>query len=559
MTENSEGPASTRSKAPSLLAGAVALAGLVNVLEAVLVKEPSVLEWMEQFLPFSFSQRSRLLLLGAGVFQILLSRGIYRRKRAAFLVCLGLLLGLPLLHLTNAFDWHHAIVQLALAAALICWRGQFRALSDGPSVRAAVRISIVLLAATTVFGVVSIRAFGGQIAGQRSIARDVQTVWELVFLQSTDTLVPVGRRAEVVFRTISEAGMLFGFAALFLLLRPILPHRSGYQRDNHSARRLIDSWGVDPLDEFALLHDKRHFVSRDGNSFVAYAVWRDVAVTLGDPIGTPESCRTALREFSAFCDRQDWIPVFYEVRSDHLDLYRAADFRVFKVAEDARLDLAAFSLAGGKFQNLRTANNKATKSGWRIEWHAGREMPPRLREELAAISTEWLHARHAVEMTFDLGSMTDESLERADVAVLLDGNARTISFASWLPYAKGTGRTLDMMRHRPADRGVVDALVVGSLLKFQGDGIAEASLGNAPLANIEGKDLDSLEEKAVRLLYERFDRYYGYRNLFDFKNKFHPVWTGRYLAYRGLGNLLPAVVGVVRVHLPSGLARFLRS
>lgn len=559
MTDGATGGAWSRSKAPSFLAAAVALAGAVNILEAVLVKEPAVLQWMEQFLPFSVSQRSRFLLLGAGIFQLLLSRGIYRRKRAAFLLCLGLLLGLPLLHLTNAFDWHHALVQLALAAVLIHWRDEFRALSDGPSVRMAVWISVLLVAVLTVCGMVSIHAFGAQIAGQRSPARDLQTVWELVFLQSTDTLAPIGPQAGVVFRTISEAGVVFGLAALFLLLRPILPHRSGYQRDDASVRTLIDLHGTDPLDEFALLHDKRHFVSNDGKSVVSYAIWRDVAVTLGDPVGAPESCRAAILEFVAFCARQDWVPVFYEVRGDFLDAYRQAGFRVFKVAEDARIDLRGFALAGRKFQNLRTAHNKIAKSGWKAEWHAGRSLPASLHAQLASISDEWLAARHAVEMTFDLGSMTAESLENAEVSVLVDQSGRVLAFASWLPYAKRSGRSLDMMRHRPADRGVVDPLVVASLLKFQAEGVAEASLGNAPLANIESKDLDGLEEKAVRLLYERFDHYYGYRTLFDFKDKFQPAWAGRYLAYRGMGNLLPAIAGVVRVHLPGGLTRFLRS
>ena len=559
MTDRAARHAWARSKAPSFLAGAVALAGLINILEAVFVKQPDVLQWMEQFLPFSVSQRSRLLILGAGIFQFLLSRGIYRRKRAAFLISLGLLLGLPLLHLTSAFDWHHALVQIALAAALIHWRDEFRALSDGPSVRMAVWICVLLLTLLTIFGLVSIHSFAAQIAGERTFLRDVQTVWELVFLQSTDTLAPVGRQAEIVFRTISEAGLLFGLAALLLLLRPILPRRSGYQRDESIARALIDKWGADPLDEFALLSDKRHFVSKDRRAFIAYAIWRDVAVTLGDPVGPVESCRAAILEFVAFCARQDWIPVFYEVRGDLLDAYRDAGFRSFKVAEDARLDLRSFALAGRKFQNLRTAHNKIAKSGWRVDWHAGSALPPDLHEQMSAVSAEWLKARHAVEMTFDLGSMTAESLDNAEVSVLLDNTDRVLAFASWLPYAKGSGRALDLMRHRPSDRGTVDPLVVASLLKFQADGVNEASLGNAPLANIDGKDLDSLEEKAVRLLYERFDHYYGYRTLFDFKDKFHPVWSGRYLAYRGLGNLLPAVAGVVRVHLPSGLTRFLRS
>lgn len=548
-----------RSTAPSFLAGAMAMAGMVNILQALPSKESAALEWIEQFLPFSVSHRSRLLMLGAGIFQLLLSRGIYRRKRAAFLVCLGLLLGLPLLHMASAFDWHHALAQLALAAALLYWHDEFHALSDGPSVRVAVRISILLLAVLTLFGLASIHSFAPQIEGVRSFPRNLQTVWELIFLQSTDTLVPAGHQAAVAFQTISDAGLLFGLVAVFLLLRPILPHRRGFQRDDPALRALIDAWGVDPLDEFALLPDKRHFLAAHGRAAVAYALWRDVAVTLGDPIGPPDSRHTAIMEFANFCARQGWIPVFYEVRADHLDAYRAAGFRIFKVAEDARLDMPKFSLAGRKFQNLRTAHNKAVKSDWRITWHAGASLPHALHAELASISTEWLQARHAVEMTFDLGSMAPESLAVSELSVLTDANGRVLSFASWLPYAQGVGRVLDMVRHRPADRNVVDPLIVGALLKFQSDGLTEVSLGNAPLANIHAASATAPEEKAVRLLYERFDHYYGYRALFEFKDKFHPAWSGRYLGYRGMPSLLPAIAGVVRVHLPGGLTRFLRS
>ncbi len=559
MTEPLPRLSGRRSHTPSILAAAVALAGLINLVQALLAKEPEVLVWMEQFLPFSVSQRSRVLLLGAGLFQLLLSRGLYRRKRAAFLLTLGLLATIPLLHLGSAFDWHHALVQLLLAAALLHWRGEFQALSDGPSVRWAVVISLLLFVALSAFGLATFHAFGSQISGERGVWRELQTAWELIFLQSTDTLLPLGAQAEVAFRTISEAGILFGLLALFLFLRPMLAGRTNTPRDPATIRALIKEWGIDPLDEFALLSDKRHYVASDGRAAVAYAIWRDVVVTLGDPIGPPEAVRGAIVDFANFCTRQDWSPVFYEVRADHLEVYRSAGFRLFKIAEDSRIELAEFSMAGRKFQNLRTAHNKAVKSGWTTAWFAGHALPGPLHAQLHAISHEWLAARHVIEMTFDLGSMAPESLEASEVSVLLDEGGRVLTFATWLPYARGTGRSLDMIRYRPSDRGVVDPLMVACLLEFQQRGLVEVSLGNAPLANLEQRDLDSLEEKAVRVLYERFDKYYGYRTLFDFKNKFHPRWSGRYLAYRGVGNLLPAMAGVARVHLPGGFAKFLRS
>lgn len=559
MAEGAHGSSARRSRAPAILACAVGLSGLVNVWEGLWAKEPAVLDWMQEFLPFDISQHSRMLLLSGGLFLLLLSRGLYRRKRAAFLLTLGLLAVSPMLHLSSAFDWHHAVAQLALAAALFRWRGEFRALSDESSVRWAIVISAVMLVLLTAFGLASFHAYGSQISGQRTFWREVQCSLELIFLQSTDTLTPEGQQAAVVFRTISEAGVLFGLTALVLFLRPVLPHRTRHWRHPETAREIIAGHGCDPLDEFALLPDKRHFVSSGGGALVSYALWRDMAVTLGDPVGPPAKVRAAIAEFIAFCARQDWCPVFYQVRSDYLKEYRAAGFRIFKIAEDSRIDVSGLSLAGRKFQGLRTAHNKMSKQGWSVQWLEGRSLPAGVLNELAEISSAWLAARGAIEMTFDLGSLSPESLGPADVAVLRDASGRALAFATWLPYAQGRGRSLDMMRHRPTDRNVIDSLVVGCMLDYRARLLGEISLGNAPLANLDQREIDSLEEKAARLLYERFDQYYGYRSLFEFKNKFHPRWSGRYLAYRGVPNLLPAVAAIVRVHLPEGLAKFLRS
>jgi lysylphosphatidylglycerol synthetase-like protein (DUF2156 family) len=91
-------------------------------------------------------------------------------------------------------------------------------------------------------------------------------------------------------------------------------------------------------------------------------------------------------------------------------------------------------------------------------------------------------------------------------------------------------------------------------------GVEEVSLGNAPLANAEQNPcLYGREEKAVKFLFDRFNRYYGYKSLFEFKKKYQPAWQGRYLGVRPSVNLVLAAVALVRVHLPQGLLRILWS
>ena len=538
-----------------------AVSGVVNVVEALLPKPFDVLEWMAQYSPFHVSERTRVLLLAGGFLQLVLSRGLFRGKRAAWALSLGVLVVIPLLHLGRAFDWHHAMLQSLLIVAFVIWRGDFCARSDGPSVRWALLIGVSALCVLIAFGLIAVVHFKGEISGSQDFGARLRTVLELIFLQGSDTLDPASARAEAVFRAVSDAAILFGLLIVFLFLRPVLPRRMKASNDREAIEQLIAQHGRDPLNDFALLPDKYHhfYGTGDRKCVISYALWRDIAVTLADPIGPPELMPEAILDFDLFCARQDWQPVFYEAPEETASAYRTAGFRTFKVAEDARIDLKAFTVSGGKFQNLRTALNKIRKAGWRYEWFHGSALEPSLQASLRAISDEWLSARHGTEMTFDLGSFAPDSLKRAELCVLFDEKNLPIAFASWLSYARATGRSIDLMRHLSTHRGVMDALIAESLLDFQRRGLTQASLGNAPLANIKNESLDSLEEKVIRYLFERFDTYYGYKSLFEFKRKFHPTWRGRHVACRSVAHLLPAAAAIVRVHLPSGLFKYIRS
>ncbi len=543
------------------LALCFAVSGVVNVVEALLPKPFEVLEWMAQYCPFHVSERSRVLLLAGGFLQLVLSRGLFRGKRAAWALSLGLLVVIPFLHLGRAFDWHHAVLQSLLIFAFVIWRGSFCARSDGPSVRWAFFIGGSALCVLTLFGLIALPHFEKEIAGSQNFGANLRAVLELIFLQRTEILDPAGARAEAVFRAISEAAVLFGLLTVFLFLKPILPRRTESSANREAIEQLIARHGRDPLDDFAFLPDKHHhfYGAGDRRCVISFALWRDIAVTLADPIGPPEVVPEAILDFDLFCAKQDWRPVFYETPEESAQAYRAAGFRTFKVAEDACIDLKAFTVSGGKLQNLRTSLNKIRKAGWRYEWFRGSALEPPLQASLRAISDEWLSARHGTEMTFDLGSFTPESLQRAELCVLFDEKNRPVAFASWLPYAQATGRSIDLMRHRSSHRGVMDALIAESLLDFRRRGLAQASLGNAPLANTESGSVDSLEEKVIRYLFERLDAYYGYKSLFEFKRKFHPNWRGRHVAYRSVAHLLPAAAAIVRVHLPTGFFKYIRS
>lgn len=545
-----------------LVAWFVATVGLIDILEAFLPKEPGVIEWMEPFLPIDVSESSRLGMYLSGFCLLGIARGVWRRKRAAWWIAVVLLSLTTILQLARELAFHHAFLAAGILGLLIWRRRDYIAESDRGSIRWALILGIPLFIAVFVYAVFGLVHLRGQITGRVDVAGAVQTASELIFLQSTDSEIATTPHATTFFIQVSAGGMFCGLIMVVLLLRPVFERSVTSSANLARVRKIIDDYGCDPLDEFALLPDKRYFFASSQRSFFGYALWRNFAVCLVGPVGPSEEWLSATRDFVRFCAAQDWQPVFYFARSELRPIFSQCGLKSFKVGEDARLSVTDFNLKGGKFQNLRTACNKARKEGKVLRWYQPQDGPfdYGLEAQLRIISDEWLRAKQGTEMAFDLGSFNLEQIRKRGAATIFDADSKLEAFATWLPYKQGSGRSLDLMRSHSSAKGLMDFLIVESIDHFRELGVEEVSLGNAPLANVEqNRQLYGREEKAVKFLFEKFNRYYGYKSLFEFKKKYQPVWQGRFLGFLPNGNLLLIALALVRVHLPQGLIRILRS
>jgi phosphatidylglycerol lysyltransferase len=199
--------------------------------------------------------------------------------------------------------------------------------------------------------------------------------------------------------------------------------------------------------------------------------------------------------------------------------------RSFKIGEEARLSVTDFNLKGSKFQNLRTVCNKARKEGKVLHWYQpGSGIPDHgLEAQLKLLSDEWVREKQGTEMTFDLGHFDLAQIRKIGAAAIFNAEGRLDAFATWLPYRQGRGRSLDLMRSRSDAKGVMDFLIVESIDHFKAQEVQEVSLGNARLANVDENVKQYLrEERVVKFLFENFNRYYGYKSLFEFKKNTSP-------------------------------------
>jgi phosphatidylglycerol lysyltransferase len=224
------------------------------------------------------------------------------------------------------------------------------------------------------------------------------------------------------------------------------------------------------------------------------------------------------------------------------------------MAEEAIVELPSFSLAGGKRAALRSMVHKVTRMGLEVRrYDRARGAEPLVDQQLEEISEEWLAEKRLGEMGFSLGRFSLESLDDVFVFLCLAGE-RVIGFTTWRAYFGGRGALLDLMRRRrDAPSGTMDLLVARSLEELRAAGLEEASLANAPLANVGGPRGGL--EKGVALLFESLNAFYGYKSLFQFKKKFSPRWEGRYLVYPRGADLPRVAYALSSVHGAGGLRR----
>ena len=547
-----------------VLAWLLLLSGAANIIEAIIPKSQSVADWMEQWVPLEVSQGSRLLILLFGLIQIMVSRGIFRGKKTAWLVASSAMGITVLLHLGRAWDWQHASWSLLLFTILLWRRRDFTAESDAASSRWGFLIGGGAMLALLVYSYSTVWHYAPQAHLRRDPAVIARTSAGLVLFQNLAAEVHESRRALRAFQGVQLASAIVMLGTLFLLLRPVLGRRLRIAAGElERVASLVALHGCDPMDCFALLPDKRWFFhgAKDGaESVIAYGLWRNYAVALAEPIGPDEQRQEAMNAFREFCAQQDWRASFYCCHERNRKNWESSGWLGFHIAEDARLHLNTFELKGSDFQGLRTSLNHARKAGWTFRWYEGSPVDHGLEAQMRLLSDAWLAAKGGTEMGFDLGAFSLEVIRIHGTGCVLDAGGRLLAFATWPPYARGKGRSIDLMRSAEGARGAMDFLILESITRFKGEGIEEVSLGNAPLARVasEGEKVQG-GEKVVDYLFENFNQVYGYKPLFEFKRKYHPDWQGRDLVFESHAHLPSISAALIRLHAPKGLLQMLLS
>lgn len=544
-----------------VLAFLVAAMGLINVLSAFFAKGPGRIELLLSLLPLEILHATRTVTVLAGAALLFLAYGLARRKHQAYRMVLVSLLVSTVAHLIKGLDYEESMGSVTLVLGLLLIRPQFTARSDPPSMKRGLLTVAAALLFAYLYGIWGFYFLDGQFNVNFSLPfASVETVRQ--FFTFGDTHVhPITHHGRWFLLSLDAVGVVSLTYSFFMILRPVVlrrTHQMEWEREKDRAKALVEVHGKSALARMALFPDKLFHFHESGEAFVAFAQVGNVAVTLGDPIGTEESIAEEIRGYRELCEDNDWFPAFYQVLPDHLDLYREAGLRALKIGEEAIIPLREFNTSGNHWRSLRAANNKLIKSGFATTIHdppIGDELLGKLRQ----ISDDWLEHMHGSEKRFSLGWFDPDYLRECRIVTVVDPEQRPVAFANLLSEYRRNCVAVDLMRYLPeAPKGVMDLLFVRTAEYGRDNGIEGFNLGLAPLSGVGGSAEATHAEQSIHYLYRHFNKFYSFEGLRTYKEKFLPEWEPRYLIYTHEMLLPKIALAIVRADSSAGLWSFLR-
>ncbi|MEY9894915.1 phosphatidylglycerol lysyltransferase [Catenulispora sp. MAP5-51] len=424
-------------------------------------------------------------------------------------------------------------------------------------VSAAVAAAFVALGAAYVQFGYAVREEFTPVPGIGGLAADfIERLIPPVYLGILDApsahFLPQGGAARMLY---VWAGPVFWAVTLSGLLLAFWRSPMRYKTASEAeARALLTTYGGSTLSYMTTWPGHEYWITRDARAAVAYRVIGKVALTTGGPFGDPQVRDDVLGEFAEYCDQQGWTPCFYSVTAETLDAATRLGWSGIQVAEDTVLALPDLAFTGKKWQDVRTALNKAGKEGIAASWVSFPDAPQALRKQVRDLSHEWVAGKGLPEMGFTLGGLDELDDPQVRCLVAVDGAGRLHGVTSWLPcYRDGepVGWTLDFMRRSSEGfRGVMEFLIATAATQFKQEGAEFMSLSGAPLARTGGgpqpDGLQRLLDGVGRVL----EPVYGFRSLLAFKAKFQPQYRPLYIAYPD-PVALPAITNAIgRAYLP---------
>lgn len=402
-------------------------------------------------------------------------------------------------------------------------------------------IALVDLTGSALMDAVDVGPSGGAMAAAAVVTATLPSRWRFwtragLVAYVVGSFLVIGHLADVVHLVA---------VAVALPLGPLFVRRTAPNTDGDRAVALLEAHGGGTLSWMATWPGTEYLYGEDG--YVAYRRHAGVAIALGNPVGSPDWQRQAPQAFAAHCDREGLIHAWFSVTKEITGAHRV------QVAEDTLVDLPELEFRGKKWQDVRTARNRAAKDNIQFRMVTLADESQAVIRQVRDVSAGWLKSKHTPELGFTLGGVTEAMDPRVRVGIAVDADGTVHGVTSWLPILDSNGKprgwTLDMMRRKANGfRPVVEFMIAEACLTFQAEGAELVSLSGAPLVRSDTGKVGAVQ-RMLDLTGKLMEPLYGFASLHAFKAKFQPRREPLYLVYRSTGDLPRIGAAVLRAYL----------
>ncbi|MGN0363248.1 MAG: bifunctional lysylphosphatidylglycerol flippase/synthetase MprF [Bilifractor sp.] len=293
----------------------------------------------------------------------------------------------------------------------------------------------------------------------------------------------------------------------------------------------LRKYAENSLAYLSLEPDKQWLLSDSPEGLVSFARSGHTIVVCGDPICADADFEAILQVLRSFAASERCHLVFLMTEENHIPEYKAEGFGCFKSGEEATFDVPNWSMQGGKCAKARSSWHTAVHYGLSVkEYCPQQKRDEQIERQFHEITDAWLGEKHTARLQFAVGSLMLEKPcdKRYFYAVDPDGVIQGINVLN--PYLGGKGWIVDIMRRREGcPHGVMEILFHDIMETLKKEGAEQASLGVAPFFNTEEDNHPLLIEKAEHYIYENMNYIYGFKPLYNAKEKFNPIWKSVYV------------------------------
>ncbi len=524
--------------APGFFAFCTLVAGSILLFSSAAPAVESRIRILETLLPLPVMEMSHFLSSIVGLLLIILARGLQRRVDAARWICAALLMAGVVLSLLKGLDYEEAILLSVVLVGLLFAKGEFyrHASLFAPHISVAWASAVaVTLACTVWLGMFAYKhvEYGHELWWQFSHSGDASR-----FLRSS-----VGTATVLLLTSVT---WLFSPRRV----KPELPSAADLQ----TVEQIVKTTSASSVN-LVFLGDKALLFNPSKTAFAMYGIEGRSWIAMNGPFGDPAGVLDIIWSFKELADRHGGYAAFYQVRAEDVHDYVDAGFKVLKLGEEGRADLASFTLAGSAMKDQRHTLTKLAKEGSSFRVVPVEEVPAML-PTLKSISDEWLARKNAKEKGFSLGFFDEAYVLRYPQAVI-ERDGRIVAFANlWQSFDKQE-LSVDLMRFsEDAPKGVMDFLFTNIMLWGKEEGFHWFMLGMAPLSGLEMKPNAPLWNRLGGLMFRHGEHFYNFEGLRQYKEKWNPEWEPRYLAYDARGSAPEILTNVATLISGSFLGLF---